>query len=166
VVPKLSPFFLEIFAGAEEAAQTAGLAVLLGNSDGKPEREEACFDQVMSGRADGIILLTGLVPSSYADGKRAIPPMVTVLERLQGHDAPVVRIDHRAASAEITRHLIELGPSCLCGCLRPEIESFPKVKLRRSRTGRRSSGSNAQPGLNQFGESSGACQCASHSSTS
>ena len=61
VVPKLSPFFLEIYAGAEEAAQTAGLAVLLGNSDGKPEREEAYFDQVMSGRADGIILLTGLV---------------------------------------------------------------------------------------------------------
>ena len=34
---------------AEEAAQTAGLAVLLGNSDGKPEREEAYFDQVVSG---------------------------------------------------------------------------------------------------------------------
>ena len=62
VVPKLSPFFLEIFAGAEEAAQSAGLAVLLGNSDGKPEREEAYFDQVMSGRADGIILLTGVMP--------------------------------------------------------------------------------------------------------
>jgi LacI family transcriptional regulator, repressor for deo operon, udp, cdd, tsx, nupC, and nupG len=109
VVPKLSPFFLEIFAGAEEAAQTAGLAVLLGNSDGKPEREEAYFDQVMSGRADGIILLTGLLPPAYADGKRAIPPMVAVLERLPGYDAPVVRIDHRAASAEVTRHLIDLG---------------------------------------------------------
>jgi LacI family transcriptional regulator, repressor for deo operon, udp, cdd, tsx, nupC, and nupG len=109
VVPKLSPFFLEIFAGAEEAAQTAGLAVLLGNSDGKPEREEAYFDQVMSGRADGIILLTGALPPAYADGKRAIPPMVAVLERLPAYDAPVVRIDHRAASAEVTKHLIDLG---------------------------------------------------------
>jgi LacI family transcriptional regulator, repressor for deo operon, udp, cdd, tsx, nupC, and nupG len=109
VVPKLSPFFLEIFAGAEEAALTAGLAVLLGNSDGKSEREEAYFDQVMSGRADGIILLTGLLPSSYAEGKRALPPLVSVLERLKGHDAPVVRIDHQAASTEVTRHLIELG---------------------------------------------------------
>jgi LacI family transcriptional regulator, repressor for deo operon, udp, cdd, tsx, nupC, and nupG len=109
VVPKLSPFFLEIYAGAEEAAQTAGLAVLLGNSDGKPEREEAYFDQVMSGRADGIILLTGVLPSAYAAGRRAVPPMVAVLERIADHDAPVVRIDHRAASAEVTRHLIELG---------------------------------------------------------
>ncbi len=49
VVPKLSPFFLEIYAGAEEAAQTAGLSVLLGNSDGKLDREEAYFDQVISG---------------------------------------------------------------------------------------------------------------------
>lgn len=109
VVPKLSPFFLEIFAGAEEAAQVAGLTVLLGNNDGKPEREEAYFDQVVSGRADGIILTTGVVPASYADGGRPLPPLVTVLERLRGHDAPVVRIDHRAASAEATRHLIELG---------------------------------------------------------
>jgi len=109
VVPKLSPFFLEIYAGAEEAAQTAGLAVLLGNSDGKPEREEAYFDQVVSGRADGIILLTGVVPPAYAGGKRALPPMVSVLERVQGAEAPVVRIDHRSASAEVTKHLIDLG---------------------------------------------------------
>jgi LacI family repressor for deo operon, udp, cdd, tsx, nupC, and nupG len=109
VVPKLSPFFLEIYAGAEEAAQTAGLAVLLGNSDGKPEREEAYFDQVLSGRADGIILLTGVVPTAYASGKRALPPMVSVLERVQGTDVPVVRIDHRSASAEVTKHLLDLG---------------------------------------------------------
>jgi LacI family repressor for deo operon, udp, cdd, tsx, nupC, and nupG len=109
VVPKLSPFFLEIYAGAEEAAQTAGLAVLLGNSDGKPEREEAYFDQVVSGRADGIILLTGVVPPAYANGKRALPPMVTVLEQVQENDSPVVRIDHRSASAEVTKHLIDLG---------------------------------------------------------
>lgn len=109
VVPKLSPFFLEIFAGAEDAALTSGLAVLLGNSDGKPEREEAYFDQVMSGRADGIILLTGALPPAYADGKRAIPPMVTVFEQLKECDAPVIRIDHRAASAEVTKHLIDLG---------------------------------------------------------
>lgn len=109
VAPKLSLFFLEIFAGAEEAARAAGFAVLLGNSDGDPEREEAYFDQVSSGRADGIILLTGLAPSAYAHGKRPLPALVTVLERLQGHDAPVVRIDHRLGAAEATRHLIALG---------------------------------------------------------
>ena len=109
VAPKLSLFFLEVFAGAEEAARAAGFAVLLGNSDGDPEREEAYFDQVSSGRADGIILLTGIAPSAYARGKRPLPALVTVLERLQGHDAPVVRVDHRLGAAEATRHLIDLG---------------------------------------------------------
>jgi len=109
ISPKLSLFFLEIFAGAEEAARANGFAVLLGNSDGDSEREEAYFDQVSSGRADGIILLTGIAPSAYALGKRPLPPLVSVLERLQGHDAPVVRIDHRLGAEEATRHLVQLG---------------------------------------------------------
>ena len=110
VVPTLSPFFLEIFAGAEEITRQAGFALLLGNSNGDPEREKACFDQVASGQADGIILLTGLVPSAYAPGRSPLPPLVTVLERLPNRaSVPVIRTDHRAGAAEATRHLIELG---------------------------------------------------------
>jgi LacI family transcriptional regulator, repressor for deo operon, udp, cdd, tsx, nupC, and nupG len=109
VVPNLSPFFLEIFAGAEDVARRADFALLLGNSNGDPEREEACFDQVRSGRADGIILLTGVAPAAYAPGKRPLPPVVTVLERLPGRTVPVIRTDHRVGAAEATRHLVELG---------------------------------------------------------
>ncbi len=109
IVPNLSPFFLEIFAGAEDVARQADFALLLGNSAGDPEREEACFDQVVSGRADGIILLTGIVPAAYAPGKRPLPPLVTVLERLPNRSVPVIRTDHRVGAAEATRHLIELG---------------------------------------------------------
>jgi len=110
VVPTLSPFFLEIFAGAEEVTRQAGFALLLGNSNGDPEREKACFDQVASGQADGIILLTGLAPSAYAPGRSPLPPLVTVLERLPKRSSvPVIRTDHRAGAAEATRYLIELG---------------------------------------------------------
>ncbi len=109
VAPNLSPFFLEIFAGAEDVARQADFALLLGNSNGDPEREEACFDQVRSGRADGIILLTGVAPAAYAPGKRPLPPLVTVLERLPGRAVPVIRTDHRVGATEATRHLVELG---------------------------------------------------------
>jgi len=110
VVPTLSPFFLEIFAGAEEVTRQAGFTLLLGNSNRDPEKEKACFDQVASGQADGIILLTGLVPSAYADGKLPLPPLVTVLERLPRQSSvPVIRTDHQAGALEATRHLIELG---------------------------------------------------------
>jgi len=109
VVPTLSPFFLEIFAGAEEVTTAAEFSLLLGCSHGDAEREQACFDQVATGRADGIILLTGLVPAAYGPGKRPLPPMVTVLERLPDRSLPVIRTDHHAGASEATRHLIELG---------------------------------------------------------
>ncbi|MGH8218296.1 MAG: LacI family DNA-binding transcriptional regulator [Steroidobacteraceae bacterium] len=110
VVPTLSPFFLEIFAGAEEVTRQRGFALLLGNSNRDPEKEKDCFDQVASGQADGIILLTGLLPSDYAQGKSPLPPLVTVLERLpQAASVPVIRTDHRSGASEATRHLIELG---------------------------------------------------------
>ncbi|HTW37173.1 MAG TPA: LacI family DNA-binding transcriptional regulator [Steroidobacteraceae bacterium] len=109
VVPNLSPFFLEIYAGAEDVARAADFALLLGSSNGDPQREEACFDQVTSGRADGIILLTGVAPAAYAAGRRALPPLVSVLERLPEHSVPVIRTDHRGGATEAVRHLIELG---------------------------------------------------------
>ena len=110
VVPTLSPFFLEIFAGAEQVTREAGFALLLGNGAGDPEREKACFDQVASGQADGIILLTGVLPAEYAQGKYPLPPLVTVLETLPRHASiPVIRTDHRSGATEATWHLIELG---------------------------------------------------------
>ncbi|MGH8148550.1 MAG: LacI family DNA-binding transcriptional regulator [Steroidobacteraceae bacterium] len=109
VVPNLSPFFLEIFAGAEQAALQTDFALLLSNSDCDPEREEACFDQVLNGRADGIILATGVAPAAYANGARALPPLVTVLERLPGRAVPLIRTDHRTGAHEATKHLIDLG---------------------------------------------------------
>jgi LacI family repressor for deo operon, udp, cdd, tsx, nupC, and nupG len=109
VAPNLSPFFLEIFAGAEIVVRDAQFALLFGNSGGDPEREQEYFDQVASGRADGIILLTGLAPAAYAVGARPLPPLVTVLERLVDAAVPVVRTDHHAGAQDATRHLIGLG---------------------------------------------------------
>ncbi len=109
VAPNLSPFFLEIFAGAEEVARQAGFTLLLGNSKGDPQKEKDCFDQVASGQADGIILLTGLVPPQYSPGRHPLPPLVTVLERIPDRTVPVIRTDHRSGALEATRHLIGLG---------------------------------------------------------
>jgi LacI family transcriptional regulator, repressor for deo operon, udp, cdd, tsx, nupC, and nupG len=90
-------------------ARAAEFAVLLSNSNGDPEREETCFDQVVRGRADGIILLTGVVPTAYAAGKRPWPPLVTVLEPIAHPAAPVIRTDHRSGAAQATQHLLGLG---------------------------------------------------------
>jgi LacI family repressor for deo operon, udp, cdd, tsx, nupC, and nupG len=109
VAPNLSPFFLEIFAGAEEVTRNSQFALLFGNSNGDPEREQDFFEQAASGRADGIILLTGAAPAAYASGERPLPPLVTVLERLPGLAVPLVNTDHHTGAAEAVRHLISLG---------------------------------------------------------
>ncbi|HTY50065.1 MAG TPA: LacI family DNA-binding transcriptional regulator [Steroidobacteraceae bacterium] len=109
VAPNLSPFFLEIFAGAETVTRDTPFALLFGSSNGDLEREQHFFDQVASGRADGIILLTGVAPMAYASGERPLPPLVTVLERLPGAAVPAVHTDHHAGALEAVQHLIGLG---------------------------------------------------------
>jgi LacI family transcriptional regulator, repressor for deo operon, udp, cdd, tsx, nupC, and nupG len=109
VAPNLSPFFLEIFAGAESVTRDSPYSLLFGNSNGDPDYEQHFFDQVASGKADGIILLTGAVPEAYAAGERQLPPLVAVLERLPGAVVPVVHTDHHAGAMEAVRHLIDLG---------------------------------------------------------
>ena len=109
VAPNLSPFFLEIFAGAETVTRDAQFALLFGNSGGDAALEQSFFEQAGNGRADGIILLTGQRPATYAGGERPLPPLVTVLERLADAPVPAVRTDHRTGAQEATQHLIDLG---------------------------------------------------------
>jgi LacI family repressor for deo operon, udp, cdd, tsx, nupC, and nupG len=108
VIPKLAPFFLEIFRGAEQAADELGFAVLMGNSRGDVERERTYFEQAASRHADGLILLTGELPFRGA-AARVLPPLVVALEPLRGSDLPFVVVNHAAGAEEAVRHLVGLG---------------------------------------------------------
>lgn len=109
VAPNLSPFFLEIFAGAEAVTRESQFSLLFGNINGDLDRIGNFFEQIARGQADGIILLTGVVPDAYTSGERQLPPLVAVLERPPKATAPVVQIDHRAGAQDAVRHLVELG---------------------------------------------------------
>lgn len=109
VVPSLHPFFLEVLRGVERAARETGYTVVMGHSDRTPEREDIFFDQVASGRADGIILVSSADLGTIALRKRKLPPVVAALEEVGGHDFPTVRVDHVAAAAKATSFLLKLG---------------------------------------------------------
>jgi LacI family repressor for deo operon, udp, cdd, tsx, nupC, and nupG len=109
IVPSLSPFFLEIFRGAERAAQEGGYSVVMGHTDRRPEREGEFFDQVSCGRADGVLLISTAEAEAIVNHKRPLPPTVVVLEAAEGHQFPTVRVDHKAAAFEATNYLIALG---------------------------------------------------------
>ena len=108
VVPSLNPYFLDIFAGAEDAAKAAGYGVLVGHSDRNLARERGYVEQVAAGRADGLILVT-TVGGYDADDIRRMPPTVIALDVGEATDLPKVQIDHVAAAEMITNYLIDLG---------------------------------------------------------
>ena len=109
VVPKLSAFFLEILRGTEQAAEELGFAVLMGNTKGDIRRTITYFDQVASRRADGIILLTGVLPPGAETAAANLPPLVLAAESLEESNLPAVAVDHTGGAEEAVRHLIGLG---------------------------------------------------------
>jgi LacI family repressor for deo operon, udp, cdd, tsx, nupC, and nupG len=108
VVPSLNPYFLDIFAGAEDAAKAAGYGVLVGHSERVLSRERDYVEQVAAGRADGLILVT-TVGGYDSDDITRMPPSVIALDVGEANDLPKVQIDHVAAAEMITSYLIDLG---------------------------------------------------------
>ena len=79
-VPDIAnPFFAQILQGAEDAAQAVGYAVLLGDTQHLPEREERYAQMLRRNEADGLIVL----------GHR-LPPTAREIVQQQGVAAPVV----------------------------------------------------------------------------
>lgn len=112
-VPDIAnPFFAQILQGAEEAAQAHGYAVLLGDTQHQPDREERYAQMLRRNEADGLIVL----------GHRLPPTAREIVEQL-GDDAPVVNgcefdpalgipsvhIDNAAAARTVMEHLYALG---------------------------------------------------------
>jgi LacI family repressor for deo operon, udp, cdd, tsx, nupC, and nupG len=108
VVPSLNPYFLDIFAGAEDAAKAAGYGVLVGHSERDLARERGFVEQVAAGRADGLILVT-TVGGYDPDDISRMPPTVIALDVADDSDLPKVRIDHVNAADMITSYLLDLG---------------------------------------------------------
>lgn len=109
VVPSLSPFFLEFFSGAEQAARESGYSVLVGHTDRDRSREADFIDQVNCRRADGVILVTSVDQAALLAPGRRLPPMVLALDVTADANVPSVRVNHAAAAELATNHLLNLG---------------------------------------------------------
>ena len=112
LVPNLSnPFFLKIIQGIELAAQENGYSVLLGDTQGDPQRENEIAGMVLSNRADGLIHLDHSFPFSDSDANIASRvPVVSVCERIKGDkEFPVIELDNYAATRSLARHLVNYG---------------------------------------------------------
>jgi LacI family repressor for deo operon, udp, cdd, tsx, nupC, and nupG len=107
-----NPFFARVVRGIEQVAQKGGYAVLLGDTQGRPDREAEYLNLVRSSQADGVIQLSARIdPQALARLWREgeTPAIVNACECADTDFCSRVRIDNIAAARAMSDHLISLG---------------------------------------------------------
>ncbi|SLN75859.1 LacI family DNA-binding transcriptional regulator [Oceanibacterium hippocampi] len=127
-----NPFYLDILKGVEATAREAGYSILMGNTENDPDREAEYFDMLRDGHADGMILMTGKLPSRGAQAETlpAALPVVVALELIEDCPFPHVQIDNAAAARTAVRHLIGLGHRRVAHISGPEPEMMSVLRHR------------------------------------
>jgi LacI family transcriptional regulator, repressor for deo operon, udp, cdd, tsx, nupC, and nupG len=113
-VPDLSnPFFSLILQGIEDSAQREGYAVLVGDTQHDPEREEKYAVMLRRKEADGLIFLGHRLPKEAASLVQSMPPgrapVVNGCEFTPRLGIPSVHIDNATAASDAMTHLYKLG---------------------------------------------------------
>ncbi|QWF16583.1 LacI family DNA-binding transcriptional regulator [Lysobacter capsici] len=112
-VPDIAnPFFAQILQGAEEAAQAADYAVLLGDTQNRPDREERYAQMLPRNEADGLIVLGHRLPPTAREIVKRLgltAPVVNGCEFDPALGIPSVHIDNAAAARTAMEHLYGLG---------------------------------------------------------
>jgi LacI family transcriptional regulator len=119
VIPDTSnPFFAALARWIEEAGFESGYSTILANSDERPDREHRHVSTLVSKRVDGLILAPSRGDHSTLTRllENARMPVVVVDRDASLPNADVVLYDNAGGSYEATRHLIDLGHTCI-GCV-------------------------------------------------
>ncbi|MGA0614843.1 LacI family DNA-binding transcriptional regulator [Paracoccus sp. KR1-242] len=110
LVPNLgNPFFAKILDGMGRELASAGYDLLVADTMDGQGRHIALQRFLDPSRADGIILLDGLVPAGDLLGGIDIPPVVTACEWIEDADLPRVMFDNHKGGRMAVRHLRDLG---------------------------------------------------------
>ncbi|MFN3900191.1 MAG: LacI family DNA-binding transcriptional regulator [Alishewanella aestuarii] len=112
LVPNVAnPFFSRVIRGIEQEAQAKGYAILLGDTQGSIEREQAYARMGLTSQADGLIQLDRRFP--FADDDKALAaavPFVNACERICNDASyPVVELDNRGAARAMGQYLLQCG---------------------------------------------------------
>lgn len=113
IIPDITnPVNAGIIRAIEQGAQSAGYAVLLGDTQGLEEREKHYADLVSSGQADGILLFCSRIPFKIDPTKPLIgqiPPMVNGNETMDCAEIVQVAVDNVQAARVAVSYLISQG---------------------------------------------------------
>lgn len=105
-----NPFFAQLAAAVEEAADAAGLALDLHATLNRPDRELAYLERMRRARLDGVIFVTNhgaqdaLLRAITEAGR-----VVLIDEDVPGAPAPRIFCDNRQGGRLVGAHLLEAG---------------------------------------------------------
>jgi LacI family transcriptional regulator len=105
-----NPFFTDVARGVEDVANAQGLAVILCNSDDRPEKEAAYLDVLAEQRVQGVLITPTAELSPNVDSlRRRGVPVVLVDRRASGPDQCAVAVDDVLGGRLAAEHLLERG---------------------------------------------------------
>ena len=142
LVPNIAnPFFAEVIRGIEQVAQQHGYAVLLGDTEGRDDREAYYVSLVETRQADGMIQLRARLPEAALGSGGALQiPFVNACECVEDAPCPKVRVDNVGAARALTDHLIGLGHRRIGAILGPQHSPLTRDRLRGYQLALRSAG--------------------------
>lgn len=110
VLPDLyGEFFSEVIRGVDTAARRRGLHLLVSSSHGDA-REAAAALRSMSGRVDGLIVMSPHVDAGFlADNLPGNLPIVLLNTHDTGHLCSALAVDNYGGASAMVQHLVELG---------------------------------------------------------
>lgn len=118
VIPDIeNPYFTELARGVEDAAQEAGLSVVLCNTDARLDKEATYLKIAVSENMAGVILAPAS-PETRLDDILARGRPVVVVDRSSGHDVDAVIMSNRPGGQAATEALYEAGyrrVACISG---------------------------------------------------
>jgi len=107
------PFIADVVSGVEEAANDHGYSVFLANSNANPDREVRVVHSFHERRVDGILVTASRVGALYVPLLSQLKVPIVLINNQHPDETDEfiysVTIDNIKASAEVMRHLIDLG---------------------------------------------------------
>jgi LacI family transcriptional regulator/LacI family repressor for deo operon, udp, cdd, tsx, nupC, and nupG len=110
IVPNIAAsFYPEVLVGVEEALDGKAFNVIVGSTRCSEEREAALGRQLLTGAADGLILMGGRLSSDLIGLAQYRQRIIAISRPIPGAGIAFIGIDNRVAAADATRHLLSSG---------------------------------------------------------
>ena len=154
LIPDLNnPLFPPIVRGLEDRLAADGYVALLGNTDGRFDREQQVFEQMRARHVDGYALATATLHSPLLAEAARDGLNVVLMNRVAGETFPAVSVDNERGARLVVAHLTGLGHrkiGCIAG---PQGLSTGLNRYRGFLAGMQEAGLTAAPGTVAFARS-------------